>query len=145
MCSSDLALEFVVLEHEIFSPYKDSVNHPLIEKWNQAYPEQTIKSLFDLDNFEDGDVLEEIEKFTDSREYSKIGGLPDFVQGDPRYYHENAEECGCTVNLLTMDSVWDGEEYLVIWGDGGTANWLIAPDRLAARDFSQVFYEWSCC
>ncbi|WP_315511422.1 DUF1963 domain-containing protein, partial [Rothia aeria] len=36
-------------------------------------------------------------------------------------------------------------EYLVIWGDGGTANWLIAPDRLAARDFSQVFYEWSCC
>ena len=48
------------------------------------------------------------------------------------------------MNLLTMDSVWDGEEYLVIWGDGGTANWLIAPDRLAARDFSQVFYEWSC-
>ncbi|MFC2393548.1 MAG: DUF1963 domain-containing protein, partial [Rothia aeria] len=25
----------------------------------------------------------------------------------------------------------------MIWGDGGTANWLIAPDRLAARDFSQ--------
>ena len=67
------------------------------------------------------------------------------MQGDPRYYHENAQERECTVNLLTMDSVWDGEEYLVIWGDGGTANWLIAPDRLAARDFSQVFYEWSCC
>ena len=140
----ECALEFVVLEQEIFSPCKDSVNHPLIEKWNQAYPEQTIKSLFDLDDFEDGDVLEEIEKFTGSRDYSKIGGLPDFVQGDPRYYHENAEEHGCTVNLLTMDSVWDGEEYLVIWGDNGTANWLIAPDRLAARDFSQVFYEWSC-
>ena len=140
----ECALEFTTLGREIFAP-NDSINHPLIERWNQAYPEQTIKSLFDLDNFEDGDVLEEIEKFTDSREYSKIGGLPDFVQGDPRYYHENAEERGCTVNLLTMDSVWDGEEYLVIWGDGGTANWLIAPERLAARDFSQVFYEWSCC
>jgi hypothetical protein len=31
-----------------------------------------------------------------------------------------------------------------MWGDMGTANWLITPEQLAARDFSQVLFEWSC-
>ena len=133
----ECALEFVVLEHEIFSPYKDSVNHPLIEKWNQAYPEQAITSLFDLDVYD----VEEIEEFTGSGDYSRLGGLPHFMQGDPRReYPENSDIRRRTVNLLTMDSYGN----TVLWGDVGTANWLIAPDRLAARDFSQVFYEWSC-
>ncbi|MFC2656953.1 MAG: DUF1963 domain-containing protein [Rothia dentocariosa] len=31
-----------------------------------------------------------------------------------------------------------------MWGDMGTANWLITPQQLADRDFSQVLFEWSC-
>ncbi|WP_455248229.1 DUF1963 domain-containing protein, partial [Rothia aeria] len=33
----------------------------------------------------------------------------------------------------------------IMWGDVGTANWLITPEQLKNRDFSQVIFEWSCC
>ncbi len=132
---SECALAFTTPGREIFAP-NDSINHPLLERWNQAYPEQAITSLFDLEDFE----VEEIEEFTGSGDYSRLGGLPDFVQGDPRReYPENSDIRRRTVNLLTINS-----NIGVLWGDCGTANWVIAPDRLAARDFSQVFYEWSC-
>ena len=132
----ECALEFTTLGREIFAP-NDSINHPLLEKWNQAYPEQAITSLFDLDVYD----VEDIEEITGSGDYSRLGGLPHFMQGDPRRkYPENSDVRRRTVNLLTMDSYGN----TVLWGDVGTANWLIAPDRLAARDFSQVFYEWSC-
>lgn len=132
---SECALAFTTPGREIFAP-NDSINHPLLERWNQAYPEQAIMSLFDLEDFE----VEEIEEFTGSGDYSRLGGLPDFVQGDPRReYPESSDIRRRTVNLLTINS-----NIGVLWGDCGTANWVIAPDRLAARDFSQVFYEWSC-
>ena len=132
---SECALEFTTPGREIFAP-NDSINHPLLEKWNQAYPEQAITSLDDFEDFE----VEEIEEFTGSGDYSRLGGLPDFIQGDPRRkYPESSDIRRRTVNLLTINS-----NIGVLWGDCGTANWVIAPDRLAARDFSQVFYEWSC-
>ena len=31
-----------------------------------------------------------------------------------------------------------------MWGDAGSANWLITPEALAARDFTNVAFEWSC-
>ena len=131
---SECALEFTTPGREIFAP-NDSINHPLLEKWNQAYPEQAITSLDDFDVY-----VEEIEDFTGSGNYSRLGGLPDFIQGDPRREEpENSDIRRRTVNLLTINS-----NIGVLWGDCGTANWVIAPDRLAARDFSQVFYEWSC-
>lgn len=131
---SECALEFTTPGREIFAP-NDSINHPLLEKWNQAYPEQAITSLDDFDVY-----VEEIEDFTGSGNYSRLGGLPDFIQGDPRRAEpENSDIRRRTVNLLTINS-----NIGVLWGDCGTANWVIAPDRLAARDFSQVFYEWSC-
>ena len=131
----ECALEFTTLGREIFAP-NDSINHPLIEKWNKAYPEQAITSLFDLDVYD----VEEIEEITGSGDYSRLGGLPHFMQGDPRREEpENSDIRRRTVNLLTINS-----NIGVLWGDCGTANWVIAPDRLAARDFSQVFYEWSC-
>ena len=132
---SECALAFTTPGREIFAP-NDSINHPLLEKWNQAYPEQAITSLDDFDVYD----VEEIEEFTGSGDYSRLGGLPDFVQGDPRReYPESSDIRRRTVNLLTINS-----NIGVLWGDCGTANWVIAPDRLAARDFSQVFYEWSC-
>ena len=131
----ECALEFTTLGREIFAP-NDSINHPLVEKWNQAYPEQAITSLDDFDVYD----VEDIEDFTGSGDYSRLGGLPHFMQGDPRRkYPENSDIRRRTVNLLTINS-----NIGVLWGDCGTANWVIAPDRLAARDFSQVFYEWSC-
>jgi len=67
------------------------------------------------------------------------------VKQGPRY--ECGDCSGHTVNLLTIESEWgeDAEEGVyVMWGDAGAANWLITPEALAARDFSQVVFEWAC-
>jgi len=33
----------------------------------------------------------------------------------------------------------------LLWGDAGSANWLITPEQLAVGDFSNVIFEWSSC
>jgi hypothetical protein len=76
-----------------------------------------------------------------------VGGYPFFVQNDPR--DEFKELRGHTVNLLTIVSESENEEnedeeIEIMWGDAGAANWLITPEALAARDFSQVVFEWAC-
>ena len=117
-----------------------------VNQWNSLYPDQTIKSLWDLDDLSDESVTD---FFDDFAEFHKIGGKPIFVQGDPRDVRDNLKNY--TANLLTMVSEvfrdpQAGSPHLaeILWGDLGTANWLITPEQLAARDFSQVLFEWSC-
>ena len=66
------------------------------------------------------------------------------MQNDPR--DEFKELRGHTVNLLTIvsESENEDEEIEIMWGDVGAANWLITPEALAARDFTNVAFEWSC-
>ena len=66
------------------------------------------------------------------------------MQSDPRENNPELQEY--TVNLLTIASEeakkdGDGD---IMWGDMGTANWLITPQQLADRDFSKVLFEWNC-
>ena len=63
------------------------------------------------------------------------------MQNDPRDEHKTLR--GYTINLLTLVSETEGDGE-IMWGDAGTANWLITPEQLAARDFSQVLFEWAC-
>lgn len=117
-----------------------------VNQWNSLYPDQTIKSLWDLDDLSDESVTD---FFDDFAEFHKIGGKPIFVQGDPRDVRDNLKNY--TANLLTMVSEvfrdpQAGSPHLaeILWGDLGTANWLITPEQLAACDFSQVLFEWAC-
>ena len=120
-----------------------------VHQWNSLYPDQAIKSLWDLDDLSDESVTD---FFDDFAEFHKIGGKPIFVQGDPRDVRDNLKNY--TANLLTMVSevFRDPQAGLrshpqlaeILWGDLGTANWLITPEQLAACDFSQVLFEWSC-
>ena len=120
-----------------------------VHQWNSLYPDQAIKSLWDLDDLSDELVTD---FFDDFAEFHKIGGKPIFVQGDPRDVRDNLKNY--TANLLTMVSevFRDPQAGLrshpqlaeILWGDLGTANWLITPEQLAACDFSQVLFEWSC-
>ena len=117
-----------------------------MNQWNGLYPDQTIKSLWDLDDLSDESVTD---FFDDFAEFHKIGGKPIFVQGDPRDVRDNLKNY--TANLLTMVSEvfrdpQAGSPHLaeILWGDLGTANWLITPEQLAACDFSQVLFEWAC-
>lgn len=90
---------------------------------------------------------------------SKLGGYPEFVQGDPR----ESYQCFPTIKLdrgiwkRKMDEAgWEGEgsdfEFILLiqlddgftWGDGGIGNFFIRKADLLKRDFSRVLYDWSC-
>ena len=107
------------------------------------YPDQKLPEEPNARDNASYNLLEPFE--SEERDYSHIGGYPSFVQDDPRDEFEELRDH--TVNLLTIESEWgeDADEGVyVMWGDAGAANWLITPEALAARDFSQVVFEWAC-
>ena len=68
-------------------------------------------------------------------------GYPSFTQEDPR-----TEDSPFDTLLLQIDSM-RGEEnnYSILWGDCGVANFFIAQSDLENLDFSRVLYNWDCC
>ena len=117
-------------------------------KWDETYPDELLPEVHEnpYKNQPRREALNELtEPFESEEEYSHVGGYPSFVQNDPR--DEFEELRSHTVNLLTIESEWgeDAEEGVyVMWGDAGAVNWLITPEALAIRDFSQVVFEWAC-
>ena len=119
-------------------------------KWDETYPDELLPEAHEnpYKNQPRREALYELtEPFESDEEYSHVGGYPFFVQNDPR--DEFKELRGHTVNLLTIVSESENEEnedeeIEIMWGDAGAANWLITPEALAARDFSQVVFEWAC-
>jgi len=138
---AELALTFKK-KHESLSDTSREFEARFVYRWNEKHPEQTINEVYEIDRLHDGENI--AYDLTDSTEYHKLGGYPSFVQSDPRENNPELQEY--TVNLLTIASEeakndGDGD---IMWGDMGTANWLITPQQLADRDFSQVLFEWSC-
>lgn len=138
---AELALTFKK-KHESLSDTSREFEARFVHRWNEKHPEQTINEVYEIDRLHDGENI--AYDLTDSTEYHKLGGYPSFVQSDPRENNPELQEY--TVNLLTIASEeakndGDGD---IMWGDMGTANWLITPQQLADRDFSQVLFEWSC-
>ncbi|WP_315497520.1 YwqG family protein [Corynebacterium durum] len=148
ICPEDveLALSFEVIQQGDVILSEDFFD-AFVEQWNSLYPDQTIEEMDELDDLSDELVTDFLDDFT---EFHKIGGKPIFVQNDPREFEDNLKNY--TVDLLTIVSgdVHDPREsgnsrnIEIMWGDMGTANWLITPEQLAACDFSQVLFEWSC-
>lgn len=141
----EYALQFTAADSIPWWLYSDEDEQRFINAWNAAYPQQTIADFYDLDGLGEGeiadDILEDIEE--NNEELHRIGGVPIFTQNDPR--DENKALRGYSVNLLTIVSDFsEEEEGEIMWGDAGTANWLITPEQLAARDFSKVLFEWAC-
>lgn len=65
----------------------------------------------------------------------KIGGYPHFAQYDPR-------PAGSDLTLLFQ---LDSEPSKgILWGDMGTAQFFIHPEKLRHLDFSEVSYYWDC-
>ena len=119
-------------------------------KWDETYPDEKLPEAHEnpYKNQPRREAIYELtEPFESDEEYSHMGGYPYFVQNDPR--DEFEELSGHTVNLLTIVSESENEEnedeeIEIMWGDAGSGNWLITPEALAARDFSQVVFEWAC-
>ena len=123
--------------YEIYDRFADA--------WDEMYPDQKLPEEPNARDDASYNLLEPFE--SEERDYSHIGGYPSFVQEDPR--DEFEELRGHTVNLLTIVSESENEEnedeeIEIMWGDAGSGNWLITPEALAARDFSQVVFEWAC-
>ena len=123
--------------YEIYDQFADA--------WDEMYPDQKLPEEPNARDDASYNLTEPFE--SEERDYSHIGGYPSFVQNDPR--DEFEELRGHTVNLLTIVSESENEEnedeeIEIMWGDAGAANWLITPEALAARDFSQVVFEWAC-
>ena len=68
----------------------------------------------------------------------KLGGWPDFSQGDP-----SGRDGRERVLLLQIDSA-PPPRLDLMWGDLGSAQFLIEPDCLARWDLSNVLYDWAC-
>ncbi|MBF1660073.1 MAG: DUF1963 domain-containing protein, partial [Rothia mucilaginosa] len=119
-------------------------------KWDETYPEEKLPEAHEnpYKNQPRREAIYELtEPFESDEEYSHMGGYPYFVQNDPR--DEFKELRGHTVNLLTIVSESENEEnedeeIEIMWGDAGSGNWLITPEALATRDFSQAVFEWAC-
>lgn len=74
----------------------------------------------------------------------KVGGFPDFTQGDPR---DGGIKDGENYDFLLfqLDSDYNGAHTNVIWGDSGIGNFFISSENLRRLDFSDVLYNWDCC
>lgn len=67
----------------------------------------------------------------------KIGGYPDYTQNDIR-------DKEYEVLLLQIDSEGT-DEYEIMWGDCGIANFFIREKDLKELNFDEVIYNWDCC
>jgi uncharacterized protein YwqG len=69
---------------------------------------------------------------------SRTGGHPAFVQGDPRAVHPDRAH----TLLIQLDA--EGDDGLVLWGDGGSAQLFGDPTALAAGDLGSLWWDWAC-
>lgn len=132
---------------EGISIYDYRFEEMFVERWNEAYPDDEIDDVMDLDDeiyeflwegttYSDDDEEDEEEK--NSTEH-KMGGYPFFTQSDPREDEENAYD----TLLFQLDS--DSTEGIdVLWGDLGVGNFFINSEALKNLDFSDVLYNWDC-
>ena len=109
----------------------------------QAIAEELGFPVFDggaLDWFEEDDY----NAFYLGEDYAQhqIGGFPNFTQSDVRRVGD--------VLLFQMDSELGkgengkGDDWEILWGDCGIANFFISRADLKNLDFSNVLYNWDC-
>ena len=142
----ELALKFTPALHNPLQYLREPFDELFTQYWNERYPAQPI------DGYEDaislgcataGDGVNIVEELDADDIITQLGGYPETFNDDPRQHPAFAK--GYTFNLLTMGTEYELDPDLdpdVMWGYFGAANWLIAPEKLASHDFSDVYYEW---
>lgn len=105
-----------------------------VRMYNEDLPKQKITEISEL-----GDAVGEMLSEEHGGFGHKISGYPGFTQWDPR--EENDPR---TVLLFQLDSDYGSGKTKVMWGDAGICGFFCSPEALAARDFSDVLYNWDC-
>ncbi len=106
------------------------MDHAPVSNEDYRFEEKIGQPFYEIDP---GMTFQEQMAFFKMR-YCKLGGYPGTTQGYPI-----VAETGKDVLLLQISC---GEH--ITWGDGGLANFFIAPEDLATCDFSRVLYNWNC-
>lgn len=78
----------------------------------------------------------------------RIGGYPCFEQEDPRDSDFGLRKYDTLLLQIVSHSMPDAngkEEDLIMFGDDGGCQFFIPREKLRARDFSDVMYNWDCC
>ena len=142
----ELALKFVPALHNPLQYLREPFDELFTQYWNERYPAQPIDGYEDaisLGRATGGDGINIVEELGADDIINQLGGYPETFNDDPRQHPAFAK--GYTFNLLTMGTEYELDPDLdpdVKWGYFGAANWLIAPEKLASHDFSDVYYEW---
>jgi len=89
---------------------------------------------------EHDEIAESLYDYAINAPSHQMGGYAVFTQSDPRE-GSAADEDWQLLFQIDTDSVNDFE---IMWGDVGIANFFIRSQDLAKRDFSQVWYNWDC-
>lgn len=107
----------------------------------EKYPEilKVYKDEKYLNYWDIWDILEENKEIGEKlfEAGHKIGGYPDYTQNDIR-------DKEYEVLLLQIDSEGT-DEYEIMWGDCGIANFFIREKDLKELNFDEVIYNWDCC
>lgn len=125
------------------------------EKWNELHPDDRINGFRELywrclyeGGFESEEAfLKEAITLNECARNSQVGGYPYFTQRDPRKECEEiADRDTVLFQLDSAEERKDGvfQDYLILWGDAGIANFFINGEALRNRDFSNVAYTWDC-
>lgn len=134
----ELAMKFTLDEEPLNG--EDSYWNELFAKlWNDKYIQ--LAPIYEM---------EELPNAWDRSDYdvefiTKLGGYPNFVQGDFRnnlckYEGEKKQKLlfQITPSNNFTDDPW------IVWGDFGCANFFITDEDLANRNFANVWYTWDC-
>ena len=138
----ELALKFAPALHNPLQYLREPFDELFTQYWNERYPAQPIDGYEDaisLGRATGGDGVNIGEELGADDIINQLGGYPETFNDDPRQHPAFAK--GYTFNLLTMGTEYELDPD-VKWGYFGAANWLIAPEKLASRDFSDIYYEW---
>jgi len=74
----------------------------------------------------------------------RISGYPYFLQGDLRHYEQFNLKKYNTLLLQIVSEQNEKNNYGIMWGDCGVANFFINLEDLKARNFKDVLYTWDC-
>ena len=102
-----------------------------------------------LENGSDDLEDEEFDLIYEENSYGghRIGGYPCFEQDDPRDVTEELRKYDTLLLQIvshTMPDASGNEETLIMFGDEGGCQFFIPREKLRARDFSDVMYNWDC-
>ncbi len=103
-----------------------------------------------LENGTDDISDEEFDLIYEENSYGghRIGGYPCFEQDDPRDVAEDLRKYDTLLLQIvshTMPNENGEETELIMFGDEGGCQFFIPHEKLRARDFSDVMYNWDCC